>query len=73
MRRFPKTYREKEFYRLPFLVDGDSLPEGFEIRNFLTGHFIKGSRYIEDLFAIPCVNLDPELVLEKLTAKETWD
>jgi len=66
MKRFPKTYREKEFYRLPFLNTQESLPDGFEIRSLLTEHFIKGSWYVEDLFAIPCVNLDPKPILERL-------
>jgi len=69
VRRFPKTYREKEFYRLPFLNKRESLPDGFEIRSFLGEHFLKGSQYIEELFSIPCVNLDPLPILAKI--KET--
>lgn len=66
VRRFPKTYREKEFYRLPFLSEGKSLPDGFLIRSFLGEHFIKGSQYIEELFSVPCVNLDPRKVLAEV-------
>lgn len=69
MKRFPKTYREKEFYQLPFLCESESLPDGFEIRSFLKEHFLKGSRYIEALFAIPCVNLDPATILSEIEAR----
>lgn len=70
VKRFPKTYREKEFYRLPFLNNRESLPDGFLIRSFLTEHFLKGSQYIEDLFAIPCVNLDPAKILSDMERNE---
>lgn len=70
VRRFPKTYREKEFYRLPFLNSRESLPDGFEIRSFLGQHFIKGSRYVEDLFSIPCINLNPAEILAKIAEQQ---
>ena len=69
VRRFPKTYREKDFYRLPFLRERKSLPDGFEIRCFLGGHFLKASRYVNDLFSIPCVNLNPAEILTKIERK----
>jgi len=70
VRRFPKTYREKEFYRLPFLNKRESLPGGFEIRSFLTEHFLKGSQYVEELFAVPSVSLDPMMVLTKIESRQ---
>jgi len=72
LRRFPKTYREKEFLRLPFFKDG-IVPEGFDVEHFVADHFVKGigerglnPRYIEKIFARPCVNLDASTILQQV-------
>lgn len=67
LRRFPKVWREKEFYRLPFVGKHGALPEGFEAQPFLAEHFISGARYVEAIFARECVRLD---VLELLKPKD---
>jgi len=55
-RRFPKVWREEDFFRLPFVGKRGALPEGFEAQPFLAEHFISGARYVEEIFARPCVS-----------------
>jgi hypothetical protein len=58
LRRFPKVWREKDFYKLPFVGRRGTLPKGFESQPFLAEHFISGARYVEEIFFRTVVNLD---------------
>lgn len=62
LRRFPKVFREKDFFRLPFVNKQGKLPKGFEAQPFLAEHFISGARYVENIFFRPIVNLDIEVI-----------
>ncbi len=63
LRRFPKVFREKDYYRLPFVSKRGTLPEGFDAQPFLKEHYLSGARYVEAIFARPCVNLEVSAIL----------
>lgn len=67
LRRLPKVFREKDFYRLPFVGKYGELPQGLEAQPFFREHFLSGARYVEAIFALPVVRLDVnELRLENI-------
>jgi hypothetical protein len=69
LRRFPKLFRDREFYKLPFIKDRQPLPAGFEAQPFLVEHFLSGARYVEEIFFRPWVDLDPVVLLKGISSE----